>query len=528
MLSPNTSVPRKFSPAAMMTMTIVLLVATTVLLSLPTQLAAQNTATPIKHVVVIFQENVSFDHYFATYPFAMNPAGEPKFTPRKGTPTVNGLLTGGLLAQNPNSGQPFRLDRSQAATCDMDHEYTDEQKSFDAGLMDKFLEFTGVGGPGCIDYGFGKRLVMGYFDGNTTTAFWNYAQHFAMSDNSYNTTFGPSTPGALNLISGQTHGIIVDGPETIDGTVIGDPQPQYDDCTTRDFVGMTGTNVGDLLSAKGITWGWFQGGFRPSSVVAGKAHCDTAHTGSDGNPKKDYIPHHEPFQYYPSTANPHHLPPTSVALIGTNADQANHQYDLVDFWAAADSGHMPAVTFLKARGFQDGHAGYSDPLAEQTFIVETINHLESLEEWEHTAVIIAYDDSDGWYDHVMSPIVSQSNTTADALTGPGSCGMAPAGAFQGRCGYGPRLPLIVVSPFAKVNFVDHSITDQSSILLLIEDNWKLGKIGDPQSFDVRAGSLFTMFDFRHRDDDEHARKLFLDPSTGEPVRGDGDGDRDDR
>jgi phospholipase C len=506
-------------------MMIALLVATTVMLSLPTQAWAQGTATPIKHLVVIFQENVSFDHYFATYPHALNPAGEPKFVPRKGTPTVNGLLAGGLLMSNPNSAQPFRLGRNQVATCDMDHEYTDEQKAFDAGLMDKFLEFGGAG-TSCP-----ASQVMAYFDGNVVTAFWNYAQHFAMSDNSYNTTFGPSTPGALNLISGQTHGVVAEtlpGVDTIGGSVIGDPQPLYDDCTTRDSVGMTGTNVGDLLSAKGISWGWFQGGFRPSSVVAGKAVCATAHTGSDGNPKKDYIPHHEPFMYYPSTANPHHLPPTSVALIGTNADQANHQYDLVDFWAAADSGHMPAVTFLKARGFQDGHAGYSDPLAEQTFVVETINHLQSLEEWEHTAVVIAYDDSDGWYDHVMSPIVSQSNTTADALTGPGSCGTAPAGAFEGRCGYGPRLPLLVISPFAKVNFVDHSITDQSSILRLIEDNWKLGKIGDPQSFDVRAGSLFNMFDFRHRDDDDHARRLFLDPATGLPLGRDGDGDRDDR
>ncbi len=503
---------------------LVLLLATTILCCLPQYARAQKTLTPIKHVVVIFQENVSFDHYFATYPHALNPAGEPNFTAwaKNPPPAVNGLLSAGLIAHNPNSAPPFRLDRSQAATCDMDHEYTDEQKAFDAGLMDKFLEFGGAGTK-CP-----ASQVMGYFDGNTVTAFWNYAEHFAMSDNSYNTTFGPSTPGALNLISGQTHGVVVEtlpGIDTIGGSVIGDPQPFYDDCTTRDSVAMlpTNKNVGDLLNAKGITWGWFQGGFRPSSVVAGKAHCDTFHIGSDGNPKKDYIPHHEPFQYYLSTSNPHHLPPSSVEEIG-ETDQANHQYDLVDFWAAADSGHMPAVSFLKARGFQDGHAGYSDPLAEQTFVVETINHLQKLEAWEHTAVIIAYDDSDGWYDHVMSPIVNQSNTTADALTGPGSCGTAKAGEFEGRCGYGPRLPLLVISPFAKVNYVAHSISDQSSILRLIEDNWKLGRIGD-QSFDERAGSLFNMFNFHQ--DTEHARKLILDPSTGEPA-GDGDGDRDDK
>jgi phospholipase C len=102
------------------------------------------TATPIKHLVVIFQENVSFDHYFGTYPVAKNPPGEPAFTPAPNTPSVNGL-TGGLLSANPNSHNPFRLDRSQASTCDQDHDYTPEQQAFESGLMDKFPEFAGGG-----------------------------------------------------------------------------------------------------------------------------------------------------------------------------------------------------------------------------------------------------------------------------------------------------------------------------------------------------------------------------------------------
>lgn len=464
------------------------------------------TTTPIKHVVVIFQENVSFDHYFATYPRATNPKDEPRFVAREGTPTVNGL-SGSLLSNNPNQVNPFRLDRSQAATCDQDHEYTDEQKAFDSGLMDLFVQTVGTG-PGKDGNLICKKTdVMGYFDGNTATALWNYAQHFAMSDNSFGTTFGPSTPGALNLISGQTNGATsVHGDTSGDlagNSVIGDPQPAFDKCSTRETVSMSGKNVGNLLNDKGITWGWFQGGFRD---------CSVAHTGSDGLPKKDYIPHHEPFQYYSSTANPNHLPPTSVALIGHAGDQANHQYDITDFWAAVDTDNMPEVSFLKAPGFQDGHAGYSDPLAEQTFLVETINRLERSSEWGDTAVIISYDDSDGWYDHVMSPIVNPSNTAADALNGPGICGTSAPGAVQGRCGYGPRLPLLVISPFAKQNFVDNTLTDQSSILRFIEDNWMLGRIDG--SFDALAGTLDNMFYF---DRDDHNRKLFLDPTTGQPV-----------
>ena len=160
------------------------------------------TATPIKHVIVLFQENNSFDHYFATYPTAMNLAGEAAFHAAPGTPTVNGL-TEALLTHNPNKANPIRLSPKQAATCDMDHDYTPEQKAFDGGLMDKFIEYTSAY---CDEKGCEANGVMGYFDGNTVTALWNYAQHFALNDNSFGTTFGPSTPGAINLVSGNTHG----------------------------------------------------------------------------------------------------------------------------------------------------------------------------------------------------------------------------------------------------------------------------------------------------------------------------------
>jgi len=460
---------------------------------------SNDTAYPINHMVVIFQENVSFDHYFATYPFAENPPGEPAFHAKKDTPSVNGLNEA-LLTKNPNSLQPQRIDRSHVNTADQDHDYQAEQEAFDHGLMDKFVEFTGT------PQGTGPSKVMDYFDGNTVTALWHYAQHFALNDNSYGTTFGPSTPGALNLISGNTHGATPTdlAGTTVQGTVIGDADPTGDIASSGTTIQLSGKNVGDLLNAKGIRWGFFEGGFDNPSA---------SHIGSDGNPKTDYIPHHEPFQYYPPTANPSHLPPTSVDAIG-KTDQANHQYDITRFWEALHAHKLPAVSFLKAPAFQDGHAGYSDPLLEQQFLVTTINELQKSPEWNHTVIIIAYDDSDGWYDHVMSPIVNQSQTQDDVFTGSGATGTnAPLGGFQGRAGYGPRLPLLVISPFAKENFVDHTITDQSSILQFIEDNWKLGTLGGG-SFDALAGSLLNMFDFDHRNEPD--RRLFLDPNTGEP------------
>ncbi len=459
-----------------------------------TLVAGQACASPIRHVIVIFQENVSFDHYFATYPNAANEAGDPPFHASSHTPSVNGL-NGFLLSHNPNSINPRRLARSESMTCDMGHEYTAEQLAFDSGLMDKFVEYTAS-----------KKCdpgeVMGYFDGNTVTALWNYAQHFAMSDNYYGTTFGPSTPGAINLVSGQTHGATPANltEVTKDGTVYGDTDPEYDDCSRGEKIRMSGKNVGDLLNEKKVTWGWFQGGFRPTSVSDGKAVCGSRSRNISGESIQDYSPHHEPFQYYASTANPHHLAPASTAEIGHDG-RANHQYDLEDFWRAAESGHLPSVSFLKAKMAQDGHAGYSDPLDEQVFIVETLNRLQKLKEWKETAVFVTYDDSDGWYDHVKGPVVNQSHSILDSNCGKGR-------GYPVRCGYGPRLPLLLISSWAKSNYVSHSISDQSSILRFIEDTWDLGRIGN-DSFDEKAGPLDDLFDFSRVNG-----RLMLDPESG--------------
>src|SRR3954451_24879665 len=191
--------------------------------ALPAQAAPGERTTPIHHLVVIFDENVSFDHYFATYPNALNPADEPAFTAKPGTPSINGL-SGGLLTANPNAANPYRLPRAGAVTCDNNHAYTAEQQAFNAGLMDKFVQFVWCGG----------HTGMGYFDGNTVTALWNYAQQYTLNDAFFNTAFGPSTPGALNLISGNTHGASPDMPNAVvGGTVIADPQPLGDECGNR-------------------------------------------------------------------------------------------------------------------------------------------------------------------------------------------------------------------------------------------------------------------------------------------------------
>ena len=609
--------------------------------------SGSHTATPIKHVVVIFQENESFDHYFGTYPKAANTDGR-KFHAARGTPAVAGLTpatshslpprlrhTTNLLTNNPNTAQPQRLDSSPTGlsggaggqlTCDEDHNYSDEQQAFDNGKMDHFVQSTGVdagstspGGSPCL-----ASQVMDYYDGNTVTGLWNYAQHYSLEDDSFGVTFGPSAPGAINVAAGDTGDVDAthtannpsvststspDGDLTPDGkggySLTNDAQPYWDDCSTRDAVAFNGENIGDVLNKAGLSWGWFEGGFDPTTTFAAasaatghsgqatsqfipdefsgsftgknvpanasnQALCDAVHpvgvalggTGQYGY-KDDYIPHHEPFQFYASTANPHHLTvPANGAGQDTRAglkeigrdtqsyvngvpqfNTPNHQYDTSDFdqlVAAIGRGRvpasaLPAVSFLKAPGYQDGHPGYSDPADEQAFVTTEINSLMRTPDWKSTVVIVNWDDSDGWYDHVYSGITNPSLSPADNLTNTtfsgatsGQCGpspqtKAPLAGEQGRCGFGPRLPMLVISPYARVNHVDSDLTDQASIINFIEYNWRLP--GIPGSADQvlskldrsqgRQFDLAGMFDFRH----PTAQELLLNPSTGEPVPG---------
>jgi phospholipase C len=520
------------------------------------------TATKVKHLVVIFGENISYDHYFGTYPNAANPTGDPSFVAAAGTPTNNNLATPldpthafapvsgvNLLTNNPNlnaanaagASNPFRLGPAQAATADQGHNYLPEQQADDNGAMDLFPKFTGRGGPppSTPDAGATTGLVMAYYDGNELGTLWSYAQNYAMNDNSWSTVFGPSTPGAINLISGQTNGFgstnkaltsFSTSHVTPDGnggyTMIGDTDPLGDVCSTAgDQNTMLGKNVGDLLNTRNVSWGWFEGGFdltlTNANGTTGCARSTPQTVAGATSTSADYIPHHAPFQYYPSTANLTHARPSSVGAIGSSvetdgvtAEPANHSYDSHDFFDALNAGNLPAVVYLKAPAFQDGHAGYSNPTDEQNFVKQVVNALQGSQEWASTAVVVAYDDSDGWYDHQMPPIVNPSQGAADGLNGTGLCtsgaqqnGAAPTtpllGAVpadggaplpaQGRCGYGTRQPLLVISPFAKKNFIDHTLTDQTSILKFVEDNWLGGqRIQAGGSFDTVAGPINNM------------------------------------
>jgi phospholipase C len=530
------------------------------------------TKTPIKHLIVVFNENRSFDHYFGTYPNAINPEGEPIFEPAKNTPrNINNLLSSpALLDNNPNANpnvvpsngatvtqpsnganaaNPFRLDRTQADTAGQNHSYGPEQKAYDAGKNDLFPLDVGSGTAGAAGAFGTKGQVMGFFDGNTVTAYWNYAQNFAMSDNAWGDTFGPSTPGLLEMFAGQTNGMVpgvgTSGNELPDGqggfTLIGDVDPTFDICSRGTSVSSTAKNIGDLLNVADIPWGSFYGGFNLQTINDnGSSGCSgvngqgavTANAGRShvsavtGRTVNDYIQHHIWTQYFASTANPNHLRPTSTKAIGyTNVpgtnkiDPANHNYDLNDFFTTVGSGNFPAVSFIKMEAYQDEHPGNSNSLDAQAGFVKLVNFLMEQPDWDSTAVILAYDDSDGWYDHAFAPPTQASFSAQDALTAPGQCGVpgvtpVPLGVkgmpVAGRCGPGTRLPFMVISPYAKQNYVSHVFITQASIPQFIEDNWLNGERLGGGSFDATTGSIMDMFDFTQK----KSTRLILDPTFG--------------
>ena len=498
-----------------------------------------NTSTPIKHLVVIFDENESFDHYFGTYPYAANTDGTT-FKAKPGTPTVTGLYSkitkngpvGPLLTSNPNEYNPQRLSASEALTCDQNHSYTPEQDAVDNGKMDQFVQNTEQDECSSTGEYYGPPgIVMDYYDGNTVTGLWNYAQNYAMSDNDFDTTFGPSSPGAVDVTSGLHGDSYAVNPTTgaktadtsaitSDGTLYGDIDPYYDECSDSNHTStnpegvMTGENIGDLLNSKHVTWGWFQGGFAPTSSNSGGAVCGAESENIDGSELAEYTPHWDPFQYNATTANPAHLAPSSESAIG-RTDQANHQYDLSDFAETLKDGNLPSVSYLKGTTAQSGHPGESDPLDEQQFIVNEVNQIEQSKYWSSTAIVITYDDSDGWYDSAVPKIVNGSdNSSIDTAM----CESAPvvAGKNSGDCGFGQRLPMVVISPYTRSNYVSNNLTDTTSVVKFIEDNWLSGE-RIPGSYDSISGSLDArngLLDFNTKPNDN---RLILNPTTGAVV-----------
>ncbi len=612
----------------------------------------KKTTTPIQHVVVILNENVPFDAMFGTYPFAANLPGETPFFPKEDTEIPDNLLTidpltgGNYLTTNRNIGQngsgrvnPTRLAPNQELTNFESNGYTRTQIDVDNGLMDRFVYkqttpppilYTVGGVQKSFDatYGQGANIAMDYWDGNTFTGLWNYAQFYATSDRNFTTGYGESIIGNINWGSGNNSELIPEFPDllidvnlltaiantasanpqlppipegvqfvkwgdilaTFNNTVLYNWVASKNDLSILEFLifwfqtdptfrasiqfpGVSGVvqfaqqftsnlinpkvkNIGDRLNKKNVTWGCFRGGwlpkqslsdpnaivlpyqalFPPSVIAELQAimpefnnlvllfHTSLNFTPPAGStnviaqivgPQIDYLDGDHPFDYFASTSNPHLAPYSSLENVGKQ-DQANHNYDIDDFFNALDIGVLPAVSYIRLPTYQNGHRTNSNALDNQIALVNLVTKLMNSPFWDETAIFIQWDEGNGTYDHVPPPLVKSSAWEVNPKLDPKGQ-IARRGVKAGipeadlRAGHAQRLPFFVISPWAKDNYMSHVTTDHTSVLRFIIENWNLKPL-PKASYERIAGSLDDLFDFT--EGRVLAPKVFLNPLTG--------------
>jgi acid phosphatase len=455
---------------------------------------AQNTGiNTIQNVVVIFAENRSFDNLYGEFPGANGlqnvTAANSTQADRDGTvlkelpPVWNGLTAKGVTppvtqAQTDHlPNKPFAIDSPKGlntklgvVTHDLWHRFYQNQMQIDGGKNDRFVAYADSG-----------ALVMGHYDGSKLPL-WTIAKKYTLADNFFMGSFGGSflnhfwlvcacTPYYQNADESPAKGLISaveadkvtltpapnspksamdgvpkfvrDGDLTPDFFAVNTMQPPYQPSKNKPAKGgdskyadpnapttlppQKEKTIGDLLSAKGVSWAWYSGAWQ------------VALDGDRGKPVPNFQFHHQPFNYFANFAP------------GTTA-RAEHIRDGgmngVEFIKAIDAGKLPQVTFYKPQGNLNEHAGYAAVMAGDQHLADVVAHLEKSRQWPHMLVVVTYDENGGFWDHVAPP-------KAD------------------RWGPGTRIPALIVSPFAKKGFVDHTQYDTTSILRFISKRFDL-------------------------------------------------------
>lgn len=453
--------------------------------------SAEGTHSPIKHTIILYQENISFDHYFGTYGHGSNgiPAGSS-------LTFSNGTSTWGPFSPTQLSGQ------TQSRTCDVDHNYSHMIQMADHGAMDKFLQFGNdktVTNPSsnaastCPKFesqvapGTGEvALANAYYTGTAGDPkaplqnYWKLASQYTLADNFFQGVYGPSTPGAEWLVAATNN-------------TTGDPNPIGDVCNdyTASIPQVDIPNLGAEASAEGTSWAWFQGGL-------GTCTLTPANPDATG-----YSAHHNPFQYFSSTADLTHAWAFNTNFAYPQANR--HQRDLSLLYAAlagtAINGtvpQLPSISWVKADQPEDGHPGYSGPALEDQFVGDLVSRLKSSPYWKDTALFIAFDETGGWWDHVAPPDLGGNFATW--VNGQpniaGGCQYAGIpGASCAEAGLGPRMPVLVISRFAQQGFVDHDLMNTASLDQWVEWNHRLPALGVWGDRDLNAGTLRGAFVF---------------------------------
>jgi phospholipase C len=454
----------------------------------------------IKNLVVIYAENHSFDNMYGLFPGAN---GIANATPEQytqldhdGTPLPELVVFGPDGKPNPAfprmPNKPFRIDAppvNRPPTTIVPspiHVFWHNIEQINGGKNNKFAAMSNVGG-----------WVMGYYDGSQFRL-WQWAKEYTLADNFFMGAFGGSylnhqylicacaprhenAPAAMRVRldangklekrpdspSAKEGAVRVysagGGQVSPDGYSLNTTQPPYQPSGIppaangpKEFADpagtqgsgvplppQTATTIGDLLSAKGVSWAWYAGAYKqaledgeqPASVKR-----KIIYTRDDNGP--NFQPHHQPFNYFA-----HFAPGT--------AERAKHLLDGEDFVKAIDSGTLPAVSFYKPAGRDTQHPSYTDIVTGDMHIDALLKKLRASPQWKDMLVIVTYDENGGYWDHVPPP------------TGPG---------FGDRFGPGSRIPTLLIGPHVKRGFVDHTTYDTTSILQFISKHWGLAQL----------------------------------------------------
>jgi phospholipase C len=493
----------------------------------------------IDHFVVIYQENWSFDGLYGSFPGANGIAnatgtaltqvdrvtGQPLST---SLPIYPGQVDDSSIPNNTTTDAPSPYDlgaylNPSQKTGDIVHRFFQEQSQIDHGAMDKYIGWSD-----------NTQAVMSHFDASQLPE-GLLAQQYSMDDNFFHAAFGgsflnhqflvaaaapvyPNAPGSMiatlapdgQLALNPNGSIKHDGNITpIGGASFGDPNgPAFDNnyavnTIFSDSLLATGTNlttdamghlilptnalptqndnstgganyiqtIGDTLDTAGVSWKWYSGGWNNALASSPSNPVNNGQTPAGAPVDPLFQWHHQPFAYYNNTAPFLYDPASGKFVVNTsattvNADGSKHLEDENNFFADLAGGNLPAVTFIKPLGPDNEHPGYTNVLQGQQHVADIVHALQNSPDWAHTAIVITYDENGGRWDHVSAP---DNN---------------------GIWGDGTRVPAIVISPYAKQGYVDHTEHDTLSILKTIEERYNLPALN---TLDAHATDLSSNF-----------------------------------
>jgi acid phosphatase len=419
----------------------------------------------INHIITIYLENRSFDQLYGLFPGADGVAdagsaatqvdrdGKPydRLPPVLNTNFKPPRIDARFPVDLPN--KPYRAEPYVAlsqVTGDAWHRFYQEQLQIDGGKMDKFVAWSDAG-----------ALVMSYFDGSPAPL-WRYANDYVLMDHFHHAGFGGSffnhfmlvcacaprfdgAPADLVAVLDDKGMLVKDGAVTPDGYAVNTLLALHGPLPGKIDPGhllpvQTAPTIGDRLDDKGIDWAWYSGGW--DAAVAGR-------------PGPLFQFHHQPFAYFERYA------------LGSPGARA-HLKDEIDFVDGIEKGTLPPVVFFKPSGEDNEHPGYASVLAGEYHTALLVRLIERSPLWKDSVIIITYDENGGLWDHVAPPTID-------------------------RWGPGARVPTLVISPFAKRGFVDHTLYDTTAILKLIETRFGLAPLG---TRDAASADMTAAFDFR--------------------------------